>query len=58
MQAFLSGLKALLTDLIDNDTLIIVGVLILALYGDIELKKIITAGLLAYMGVKQNGGVK
>ena len=53
MQAFLSGLKDLLTDMIDNDTLIIMGVLALAYFGDIELKKIITAGLLAYMGVKQ-----
>jgi len=48
----LGGLKAFLTDLIDNDTVIIVGVLLLACSGDADIQKLVIGGLLGYMGAK------
>ena len=43
-----------LTDLIDNDTLIIVGLLLIAgISGDVQLQKYIATGFIGYMGAKQ-----
>ena len=52
----LGGLKAFMTDLIDNDTIIIVGALILAYIGDADLQKLVIGGLLGYLGAKAKGG--
>ena len=48
-------MKEFLTDLIDNDTLIILGVLIIAGFADADIQTLIVGGLLAFMGNAQKG---
>jgi len=54
MQAFLSGLKALLTDLIDNDTMIIVGLFAAMLFvEEMAFRSLCLGGILTFLGTKQ-----